>query len=166
MSAPTIEQVEQVVAECVRPVLHAEGGDLRVEKVAPDGTVSICFTGRCAGCPGAELTLSSLITPFLTARLPEVKKVVSMTWSLPAQDETSSTAGAPLETAGAAEEAEAGDEAASNDATGSTDQAEPDELAAGLEPTLEMAKVEDLDEAGETGEGTVETERDENKAGG
>lgn len=80
------QQVEQVLDEFVRPVMNADGGDLKLEKVTPTGTVSVYFTGRCAGCPGADLTLEALVTRFLTEKIPQVSKVVVVNWHLPASE--------------------------------------------------------------------------------
>ena len=85
MSAPSTEEVEGVLTEYVRPLLNAEGGDVRLERVGVDGTVAVCFLGRCAGCPGADITLSAMVEPFVIDKLPNVKKVVAVTWHLPTE---------------------------------------------------------------------------------
>jgi len=49
------EQVEAVLRR-VRPFMQADQGD--VELAAVDGSaVSLRFTGRCAACPNAHMTL-------------------------------------------------------------------------------------------------------------
>jgi Fe-S cluster biogenesis protein NfuA len=79
----TQEQVEKVLDDFVRPVLHAEGGDLVVERITKDGKISVFLTGRCAGCPGADLTLDFLVTRFLKAKIPAVQSVTRVNWHLP-----------------------------------------------------------------------------------
>jgi Fe-S cluster biogenesis protein NfuA len=142
VSAITREQVEQVIHEHVRPVMNAEGGDVRVEKVTADGSVTLCFTGRCAGCPGAELTLESLVTPFLTSKLPDVKKVVMVTWSLPLDADSNHEAEQPAERPTPIESI-----GEANEGDGTSPQGgDP-----ALEPTLELPKVEALDSDGSEG---------------
>lgn len=87
MTDVTKEQVEEVLAERVRPVLRVDGGDLRLERVQDDGTVFVCFTGRCAGCPGVEYTLSSLVEATLKDALPNIKKVLTVPWHLPSESD-------------------------------------------------------------------------------
>ena len=43
MPEPSRDQIEQVIDELVRPVLHADGGDLKVVRITPNGTVSVVF---------------------------------------------------------------------------------------------------------------------------
>lgn len=83
MDTPTPEQVEEILSECVRPVLKADGGNVRLERVQDDGTVFISLTGRCAGCPGAEYTLKALIDPCLKKAFPNIKNVLAVPWHLP-----------------------------------------------------------------------------------
>lgn len=94
LSAITLDQVEKVLDDFVRPVLHAEGGNLAVERITREGTVSVLFIGRCAGCPGADLTLEFLVTPFLKTEIPDLKAVTRVNWHLPRDpsDEASSHA--------------------------------------------------------------------------
>jgi Fe-S cluster biogenesis protein NfuA len=80
---PTPEQVEKVLSERVRPVLKADGGNVRLERVQDDGTVVVSLTGRCAGCPGAEYTLEALLEPSLREAFPAIKQVLTVPWHLP-----------------------------------------------------------------------------------
>jgi Fe-S cluster biogenesis protein NfuA len=82
-SAPTPEQVEKVLTETVRPVLKADGGNVRLERVQDDGTVVVCLTGRCAGCPGADYTIEALLEPSLRKAFPDLKQVLTVPWHLP-----------------------------------------------------------------------------------
>jgi Fe-S cluster biogenesis protein NfuA len=83
VDAPTPEQVEEVLNERVRPVLRADRGNVRLERVQDDGTVFVSFTGRCAGCPGAEFTLRFLLEPCLKEAFPNLKHVLTVPWHLP-----------------------------------------------------------------------------------
>jgi len=83
LDTPTPEQVEEILSERVRPVLRADGGNVRLERVQDDGTVFVSFTGRCAGCPGAEYTLLYLLEPSLKKAFPNIKHVLAVPWHLP-----------------------------------------------------------------------------------
>ena len=82
---PTLEEVERAIAEHVTPLLEADGGSLRVEQVADDGTVFVTLRGRCAGCPGQHYTLSTLVEPAITKKVRGVKRVIAVPWKLPPQ---------------------------------------------------------------------------------
>ncbi|MCP3894972.1 MAG: NifU family protein [Bacteroides sp.] len=83
MQDSLVERVEKVISERIRPLLHADGGDVRIEKVRDDGIIIISFTGYCAGCPGSEYTVSSLIEPLLRKEIPEIRAVRLVPWHLP-----------------------------------------------------------------------------------
>jgi Fe-S cluster biogenesis protein NfuA len=71
------EKVEQALAE-VRPALQADGGDVELVDVTPDGIVKVKLTGACHGCPMAEMTLRQGIENHLKERVPEVTSVESV----------------------------------------------------------------------------------------
>jgi Fe-S cluster biogenesis protein NfuA len=68
------EKVEQALGE-VRPALQADGGDVELVDVTPDGIVKVKLTGACHGCPMAEMTLRQGIESHLKERVPEVTAV-------------------------------------------------------------------------------------------
>jgi len=68
------EKVEQALSE-VRPALQADGGDVELVDITPDGIVKVKLTGACHGCPMAEMTLRQGIENHLKERVPEVKAV-------------------------------------------------------------------------------------------
>lgn len=69
-------EIERVLDEYVRPLLHAHGGDIEVLEFTADGLLRFRLMGQCAGCPAADLTTEELIHTELTQRLPQVKKAV------------------------------------------------------------------------------------------
>lgn len=68
------EKVEQALGE-IRPALQADGGDVELVDVTPDGIVKVKLTGACHGCPMAEMTLRQGIETHLKERVPEVTSV-------------------------------------------------------------------------------------------
>jgi len=41
----------------IRPQLQADGGDIELIDVTPEGVVKVKLVGACSGCPGAQMTL-------------------------------------------------------------------------------------------------------------
>jgi Fe-S cluster biogenesis protein NfuA len=68
------EKVEKVI-EQIRPNLQADGGDIELIDVTPDGVVKVKLQGACHGCPGAAMTLKMGVERMLKANVPEVKSV-------------------------------------------------------------------------------------------
>jgi Fe-S cluster biogenesis protein NfuA len=71
------EKVEKVI-EQVRPNLQADGGDIELVDVTPDGVVKVKLRGACQGCPGAAMTLKNGVERLLKANVPEVTSVVNV----------------------------------------------------------------------------------------
>jgi len=63
------------VLETVRPMLQRDGGDVEFVKYETNGTVKVRLKGACNGCPGAQMTLKSIIESVLKEELPEIKSV-------------------------------------------------------------------------------------------
>ncbi|MDK1030661.1 MAG: NifU family protein [Planctomycetia bacterium] len=71
------EKVEEVLAE-IRPMLQADGGDIELVEVDDEGVVKVRLRGACAGCPGAQMTLSMGVERLLKEKIPEVTRVESV----------------------------------------------------------------------------------------
>jgi Fe-S cluster biogenesis protein NfuA len=65
------ERVQKVIDE-IRPNLQADGGDIDLVDVTPDGVVKVKLRGACHGCPGAAMTLKMGVERLLKERIPEV----------------------------------------------------------------------------------------------
>jgi Fe-S cluster biogenesis protein NfuA len=73
------EKVQQLIEERIRPALEADGGGIELVDVdEPSGVVKVRLHGACAGCPGAQMTLSMGVEALLKEEIPEVKKVVAL----------------------------------------------------------------------------------------
>ncbi len=64
--------------EGIRPNLQADGGDVELVEVTPDGVVKLKLTGACSGCPMAQLTLKRGIEPRLKKKVAAVTRVELM----------------------------------------------------------------------------------------
>lgn len=71
------EKIEAALDK-VRPSLQADGGNVELVEVTPDGVVKVRLTGACGGCPMSQMTLKSGIERVLKQEVPEVKEVVSV----------------------------------------------------------------------------------------
>ncbi len=71
----TLQDIERVASEKIRPQLARHGGDIRLLGFE-DGVVRFELLGQCAGCPAASLTTEQLIRTALTEELPEVRDAV------------------------------------------------------------------------------------------
>jgi Fe-S cluster biogenesis protein NfuA len=71
------EKVE-VALNKIRPSLQADGGDVKLIEVTPEGVVKVMLTGACQGCPMSQMTLKEGIEKALKQDIPEVKEVVAL----------------------------------------------------------------------------------------
>ena len=68
------EQVEAAL-EKVRPSLQADGGDVELVEITPNGIVKVRLQGACQGCPMSQMTLKGGIERVLKRLVPGVKAV-------------------------------------------------------------------------------------------
>ena len=66
------DRIEQVLAESVRPLLQASGGDVRLLGLDNAGVATIALVGTCRSCPATAMTILMGIEAQLRQRVPEV----------------------------------------------------------------------------------------------
>ncbi len=66
----------QEVINLIRPAVQADGGDIELVDVMPDGVVHVRFHGACNGCPSSTMTLHHGIERNLRERLPQITRVL------------------------------------------------------------------------------------------
>jgi Fe-S cluster biogenesis protein NfuA len=71
------EKVEAALNK-IRPSLMADGGNVELVDVGPDGVIKVKLTGACGGCPMSQLTLKMGIERILKKEVPEVKSVIAI----------------------------------------------------------------------------------------
>lgn len=71
------DRTKAVLAQ-IRPAVVADGGDVELVDVLPDGTARVRFHGACVGCPSSNLTLHMGIERAVKAQVPEVSKVIAV----------------------------------------------------------------------------------------
>jgi len=74
----TIKEKVEAALKKIRPLLQADGGNVELVEVTPDGVVKVKLTGACLGCPMSQMTLKMGIGRILKKEVPEVKDVVEV----------------------------------------------------------------------------------------
>ncbi len=69
--------VERIL-EMIRPMVQADGGDVELVDVSPDGVVRVRFRGECVGCPSSSITLQTGIERNLKRYVPQVTAVLAV----------------------------------------------------------------------------------------
>lgn len=75
MQPDVLEVQVQNALELCRPALRADGGDVELVSIDPDGVVTVRFTGSCGGCPMSPMTLRAGIERTILHCAPTVKRV-------------------------------------------------------------------------------------------
>ena len=73
---PSLKDRVQSVIDWMRPIIQADGGDVELVNVSPEGTVRIRFHGACVGCPSSTMTLKQGLERNLKEKIPEVREVI------------------------------------------------------------------------------------------
>jgi Fe-S cluster biogenesis protein NfuA len=68
------EQVQEAI-DAIRPFLQADGGDVELVDVTPDGIVKVRLVGACGCCPMSAMTLKAGIEQRVKEQVPGVQKV-------------------------------------------------------------------------------------------
>jgi len=71
------EKIEAALNK-IRPSLQADGGNVQLVEVTPDGIVKVKLTGACGGCPMSQMTLKMGIERVIKEAVPEIKEVVAV----------------------------------------------------------------------------------------
>ena len=71
------EKIE-LALDKIRPILMADGGNVELVEVTPDGVVKVRLTGACGGCPMSQMTLKQGVEQIVMQDVPEVKEVVAV----------------------------------------------------------------------------------------
>ena len=74
----TLRERVETALEKIKPALQADGGNVELVEVTPEGIVKVKLTGACCGCPMSQMTLKMGIGRTLKKEVPEVKEVVEV----------------------------------------------------------------------------------------
>jgi Fe-S cluster biogenesis protein NfuA len=69
------KDIQAVLDEKVRPLLHAHNGDIELTGIEEGGVVRLRLLGVCASCMGAEQTVSDIVVASIRESCPWVSDV-------------------------------------------------------------------------------------------
>ena len=78
MAEITLNKIEQVLNDHVRPSLGEHQGDIEVISLN-DGVLRVRLLGQCSNCPSAVYTMESLVEAEIKNKFPEIQEVVLVT---------------------------------------------------------------------------------------
>ncbi len=61
----------------IRPALQADGGDIELVGIDPDGVVHVNLVGACGTCPVSTMTLKAGVERIIMDRVPGITEVVA-----------------------------------------------------------------------------------------
>jgi Fe-S cluster biogenesis protein NfuA len=69
-----LNQVEAAL-DTIRPYLEADGGNVSVEEITPEGVVKLKLLGSCGSCPMSIMTLKAGIEQAIKKAVPEITAI-------------------------------------------------------------------------------------------
>ena len=69
-----VEEVEAAL-DTIRPYLEADGGNVSVEEITPEGIVKLKLLGSCGSCPMSIMTLKAGIEQAILKAVPTITGV-------------------------------------------------------------------------------------------
>jgi Fe-S cluster biogenesis protein NfuA len=76
--ALTLENVEAVLDELVRPALNADGGDITLVKIE-DIDIYVRLVGACSTCPSSVMTMKMGVERLLQDEFPQMGDLIQVT---------------------------------------------------------------------------------------
>ena len=68
------ERVQAVIGR-IRPLIQSDGGDIELVDVV-DNRATVRLTGKCVGCPSAQMTLFMGVEAAIKEEVPEFEELV------------------------------------------------------------------------------------------
>lgn len=78
MNNITLKDIEKVLDEKVRPSLASHQGNVTIVEYK-DKVLKVRLTGKCSGCPSAQLTTENVIASAVKDEIPEIEDVILVT---------------------------------------------------------------------------------------
>lgn len=70
-----ITQKVEAALDSIRPYLEADGGNVRVLEVTPEGVARLEMLGSCGACPMSPMTLKAGVEEAIKREVPEIVRV-------------------------------------------------------------------------------------------
>ena len=74
----TVENVEEIIDEYIRPGVAADGGDIQLVKIE-DNDVYVKLTGACQSCSSAIMTMKMGVEALLREEFPSMRELIDET---------------------------------------------------------------------------------------
>ena len=71
----TLEAVQEILDDMVRPALQGDGGDITLLKVE-DNNIHVKLVGACSTCPSSIMTMKMGVEALLREEFPSMKELV------------------------------------------------------------------------------------------
>ncbi|MET3977910.1 Fe-S cluster biogenesis protein NfuA [Mucilaginibacter sp. UYP25] len=68
----------EAALDTIRPYLEADGGNVSVEEITPEGVVKVKLLGSCGSCPMSIMTLKAGIEQAILKAVPEITGIEAM----------------------------------------------------------------------------------------
>ena len=82
MQEDLIQQVEKAL-ESIRPYLQADGGNVQVLDVSPEGLVRLELLGACGSCPMSAMTFKAGIEEAIKREVPQITGIEAVNITSP-----------------------------------------------------------------------------------
>ncbi len=69
-----LDKVEAAL-DSIRPYLEADGGNVSIEEITPEGVVKLKLLGSCGSCPMSIMTLKAGIEQAIKKAVPEITAI-------------------------------------------------------------------------------------------
>ena len=73
----TVDQVEELFEDMVRPALRSDGGDIDLLKVE-DNDVYVRLMGACSSCPSSTITMKMGVERLLAEEFPQFRNLIQV----------------------------------------------------------------------------------------
>ena len=78
MGAPlTMEAVQEILDDMVRPALQGDGGDISLLKIE-DNDVYVKLVGACTTCPSSIMTMKMGVEALLREEFPSMRELIQV----------------------------------------------------------------------------------------
>jgi Fe-S cluster biogenesis protein NfuA len=78
LSQKSLDKIETILDEKIRPVLRGDGGNI-VVKSFEDGVLKVKSLGKCAACPSAAFEIEQMVMTETRTAVPQVRSVIVVT---------------------------------------------------------------------------------------
>ncbi len=76
--ALTVDNLESVLDDMVRPALNADGGDIHLHRIDENGNVYVKLVGACGTCPSAVMTMRMGVERLLQEEFPGMGDLIQV----------------------------------------------------------------------------------------